>query len=51
MRLGRAGPAAGLAGRREVLDLDLEADLHDLGGRNSKICRRKIGVEMHRGEQ
>jgi hypothetical protein len=33
------------------LYLDFETDLHDLGSRNPKIRGRKIGVEVHRGEQ
>jgi hypothetical protein len=32
-------------------DLDFETNLHNLGGRNPKIRGRKIGVEVHRGEQ
>ena len=34
-----------------TLNLDFQTDLHDLGGRNPEICGRKIGIEVHRGEQ
>src|SRR5690348_3465070 len=33
------------------LNFDFEANLYDLGGRNSEIRRREVGVEMHGGEQ
>src|ERR1700730_7790439 len=34
-----------------TLYLHLETDLYDLGGRNSEIRGREIGVQMHHGEQ
>ena len=34
-----------------ALYFDFETDLDNLGGRNAEICRWKISVEVHCGEQ